>query len=162
MTSLTDVRALFRQILHLREPPHRTALAFAIGVFIGFSPTYGFHMILVAFCTWAFGLNFVALMAGAFLNNPWTVVPILGATFWTGARILGETGLPPFSWNDLSFSGIYHQVMPYAWPFFVGGTVLSVIGALVSYPVAYYLLFKYRDARPSDPQQPLPPSSPVS
>ena len=97
MTSLTDVRALFRQILHLRESPHRTALAFAVGVFIGFSPTYGLHMIMVAFCTWAFGLNFVALMAGAFLNNPWTLVPILGATFWTGARLLGETGLPSFN-----------------------------------------------------------------
>ena len=29
VTSLTDVRALFRQILHFEEPPHRTALAFA-------------------------------------------------------------------------------------------------------------------------------------
>ena len=161
MTSLADVRALFRQVLHLRESPHRTALAFAIGVFIAFCPAYGLHTVMVAVCTWLFGLNFVALMAGAFLNNPWTLVPILGATFWTGARIVGETSLPSFNWSDLSFNGIYQQVMPYAWPFFIGGTVLSVVGALLAYPLAYYLLVKYRNVRPINPQEPLPPSSHV-
>jgi uncharacterized protein (DUF2062 family) len=158
---LTDVRSLFRQILHLRESPHRTALAFAVGIFIAFSPTYGLHTIMVAFCTWAFGLNFIALFAGAFINNPWTLVPILGATFWTGALILGETDLPAFNWDDLSFAGIYHQVVPYAVPFFVGGTVLSILGALVAYPLAYYLITKYRRPHLSDSTAPLPPSDHV-
>ena len=49
---------------------HHTApaLAFAVGVFIGFSPAYGLHMLLVGFCAWAFGLNLIALLAGAFLE----------------------------------------------------------------------------------------------
>ncbi|TKB87160.1 MAG: DUF2062 domain-containing protein, partial [Nitrospira sp.] len=42
---MADVRSLFRQVLHLDETPHRTALAFAIGSFIGFSPAYGLHMV---------------------------------------------------------------------------------------------------------------------
>ena len=147
---MADVRSLFRQILHLQETPHRTALAFAVGVFIAFSPTYGLHMIMVAFCTWAFGLNFV--------NNPWTLIPILGATYWTGAKLLGAPDIPSFDWHDLSFMGIYHQVMPHAWPFFLGGTVLSVGGGLLSYPIAYVLIAKYRRARMSDAPAPLPPS----
>lgn len=161
MTSLTDVRSLFRQILHLRESPHRTALAFAVGIFIAFSPTYGLHTAMVAFCTWAFGLNFIALFAGAFINNPWTLVPILGATFWTGALIVGETDLPAFNWNDVSFAGIYHQALPYAVPFFIGGIVLSILGALIAYPVAYYLILKYRGPQASDSTAPLPPSGDV-
>jgi uncharacterized protein (DUF2062 family) len=160
--SLTDFRSMFRQILHLRESPHRTALAFAVGVFIGFSPTYGLHMVMVAFCTWAFGLNFVALLAGAFLNNPWTLVPILGATFWTGALLMGGIELPAFRWDNLTAHGIYDQVMPYAAPFFVGGLALSVLGALVSYPFAYYLISKYRAATPADSRAPLPPRGTVS
>jgi uncharacterized protein (DUF2062 family) len=161
VTSLSDVQSLFRQILHLRESPHRTALAFAVGIFIAFSPTYGLHTVMVAFCTWAFGLNFIALFAGAFINNPWTLVPILGATFWTGALIVGDTDLPTFNWEDLSFAGIYHQVMPYALPFFVGGTVLSILGALLAYPLAYYLITKYRRPHASDSTVPLPPSDQV-
>ena len=156
---MTDVRSLFRQVLHLNETPHRTALAFAIGVFLGFSPAYGLHMVLVGFCAWAFRLNVVALLAGAFLNNPWTLIPILGGTYWTGAVLLGVRDFPSFDWSDLSFSGIYHQVMPYAWPFFVGGMVLSIAGGLLAYPLAYLLLSKYRRANPADVHQPLPPSS---
>ena len=156
---MTDVRSLFRQVLHLNETPHRTALAFAIGVFLGFSPAYGLHMVLVGFCAWAFGLNVVALLAGAFLNNPWTLIPILGGTYWTGAVLLGVRDFPSFDWSDLSFSGIYHQVMPYAWPFFVGGMVLSIAGSLLAYPLAYLLLSKYRSTKPEDDHQPLPPPS---
>lgn len=154
---MTDVRSLLRQILHLEETPHRTALAFAIGVFIGFSPAYGLHMLMVGFCAWAFGLNLIALLAGAFLNNPWTLIPILGGTYWTGATLLGVPDIPTFDWNDLTFMGIYHQVMPYAWPFFVGGMALSLVGSVLAYPLAYVLLSKYRHIKPVERHEPLPP-----
>lgn len=154
---MTNVRALLRQVLHLHESPHRTALAFAIGVFIGFSPAYGLHMLLVGFCAWAFGLNLIALLAGAFLNNPWTLIPILGGTYWTGAMLLGVHDFPSFDWSDLTFMGIYHQVMPYAWPFFIGGMVLSIVGGLLAYPIAYALLSKYRPGRPIEGPGALPP-----
>lgn len=156
---MADVRSLFRQILHLNETPHRTALAFAIGVFIGFSPAYGLHMIMVGFCAWAFGWNVVALLAGAFLNNPWTLIPILGATYWTGATLLGMRELPTFDWSDLSFTGIYHQVAPHAWPFVLGGMVLSIAGGLMAYPIAYALLTRYRRARVVESHANLPPPS---
>jgi uncharacterized protein len=154
-------RALLRQVLHLQESPQRTALAFALGVFIAFSPAYGLHMAMVVLCTWLFGLNFVALLAGAFVNNPWTIVPILGATYWTGALLLGRTDTPTFNWHDPSFAGIYQQILPYAIPFALGGLVLSVIGALLSYPVAYLLVLRYRPAPDVLAVQPLPPHDQV-
>src|SRR5215213_5567486 len=128
--SKRSFRALLQQVLHLRESPQRTAVAFALGVFIAFSPAYGLHTVMVVLFTWLFGLNFVALMAGAFVNNPWTIVPILGATYWTGAVLMGRTDVPTFNWQDLSFTGVYQQVLPYAIPFALGGLVLSVVGAL--------------------------------
>lgn len=154
-------RALVRQVLHLQESPQRTALAFAIGVFIAFSPAYGLHTAMVVVCTWLFGLNFVALLTGAFINNPWTIVPILGATYWTGAWLLGRTETPTFNWTDLSFSGIYEQVAPYLIPFALGGVVLSVIGALLAYPVAYLLILRYRQPLGPSSSHPLPPSDQV-
>lgn len=159
-SSSRSFRALLRQVLHLRESPQRTALAFALGVFIAFSPAYGLHTVMVVLSTWLFGLNFVALMAGAFVNNPWTVVPILGATYWTGAELMGRTDVPEFNWQDLSFSGIYQQVLPYAIPFMVGGLVLSVVGALLAYPAAYALISKYRQPT-SLAVEPLPPPDQV-
>jgi len=137
-------RSLLRQLLHLQESPERTAVAFAVGVAIAFCPLYGLHTALVVLCTWIFGLNFVALMAGALINNPWTLVPVLGVTYWTGALILGRTETPTFDWHDLSFMAIYQQVMPYAVPFALGGVILSLAGALLAYPLAYRLISKYR------------------
>jgi len=154
-------RALLRQVLHLQEPPRRTALAFALGVFIAFSPAYGLHTAMVALCTWLFGLNFLALLTGAFINNPWTIIPILGATYWTGALLLGRTDAPTFDWNDLTTSGIYHQVLPYVGPFVLGGFVLSVLGAVLSYPLAYFFCVKYRQKSDAPTHEALPPSDSV-
>jgi uncharacterized protein (DUF2062 family) len=161
MAKIPSFRSLMKQVLHLRGSPQRTALAFAIGVFIGFSPAYGLHTVMVFFFAWALRLNLLALMAGAFLNNPWTVVPILGATYWVGALLLGRSENPSFNWQDLSFSAIYEQVMPYAVPFFLGGFALSLLGAALAYPLAYYFVSKYRQSHPLDLTEPLPPPQDV-
>jgi uncharacterized protein (DUF2062 family) len=158
MMSIARIRAQLIQILHLRESPHRTALAFATGVFIAFSPIYP-HTLLVFFCGWAFRLNLLAILAGAFINNPWTIVPIVGATLWTGFRLMGMPETPPLSWHDLSFTSIYDQVLPYAIPFLAGGAVLSLLGAMLGYPAAYFLISRYRNRFSHPAEEPLPPGT---
>ena len=151
------VRLLLRQVVHLQESPQRTALAFAVGIFIAFSPLYP-HTVLVLMSAWLFRLNVLALFAAASVNNPWTMVPILGATYWTGALFMGHTDVPTFSWDDLSFAAIYQQVLPYAVPFALGGFVLSVIGALLTYPAAVFFVSKYRCGSTPLSIKSLPPS----
>ena len=164
MVSIARLRSYLSQILHLHESPHRTAFAFAIGVFIAFSPIYGLHTLSVVFCTWAFRLNFLALMVGAGINNPWTLVPILGATIWTGSKLLGIPQAAPFDWDNLSFLSLYDQVLPYALPFAAGGVFLGLIGALLSYPATYLVISRYRahGSRPALDGKPLPPRAGLS
>lgn len=161
MVSIAEIRTHLTQILHLHESPHRTALAFATGVFIAFSPTYGLHTLSALFCAWAFRLNVVALMAGSFINNPWTVVPILGATLWTGVQLTGLPQVPPINWADLSALALYEQVMPYAVPFFLGGFVLSALGAAVGYPIAYRAIVIHRGRAAQSEAGRLPPETGV-
>jgi hypothetical protein len=161
MVSIAQIRAHLAQILHLHESPHRTALAFAIGTFIAFSPTYGLHTLSALFCAWAFRLNVVALMAGSLINNPWTVVPILGATLWTGVQLTGLPQVPAMNWADLSAMALYEQVMPYAVPFFLGGFVLSVLGAAASYPIAYGAIVAHRGRQARSEPERLPPGTGV-
>lgn len=158
---MASFQSLLRQLLHLHESPQRTALAFAIGAGIAFCPLYGFHMVLVGLFTWLFGLNFIALLAGAMINNPWTIVPILGVTYWVGAALLGRSDTPSFDWHDLGFHAIYEQVLPYAIPFALGGTVLSLIGLAVSYPLALYFIRKHRRRTVDRHGGPLPPRDPL-
>ena len=161
MRSLARVRSHFTRILHLHESPHRTALAFSVGAFIAFSPTYGLHTLSVFFCAWAFRLNVVALMAGSLINNPWTVVPILGATLWTGVQLAGMPQVPAMNWADLSVMALYDQVMPYAVPFFLGGFVLSALGAAAGYPIAYAAIAIHRGRQTQPDAGRLPPGTGV-
>lgn len=152
MTALARLRAQLSHILHLNESPHRTALAFALGLFIAFSPTYGFHTISAVFLAWAFRLNAVALMAGAFVNNPWTVVPILAATFWTGFQIMGRPeGGAAFQWAHLTLEQLYAAIQLYGIPFFVGGLALSLVAALLAYPIAYWTVSRAQARRKASP-----------
>ena len=134
------VRATLSQLLHLREPPHRTALAFAIGVLIGFSPAYGFHTAVALASAWLLRLNVLAVLAGSFVNNPWTVVPILGATMWLGFAVMGIPHTPPVQWQDLGMTALYTQLAPYLLPFAVGASLLSLVGATIAYLLLYRVL----------------------
>lgn len=156
MISVADIRARLEQVLHLHESPHRTALAFSVGIFIAFSPTYGLHTISAVFCAWAFRLNAVALMAGAFVNNPWTVVPILAATFWTGFHVMGVPEGAPVQWSQLTLEGLSAQIQTYALPFFVGGILLSLLGTLLAYPLAYWTIVYARSRRRAALPDPAP------
>ncbi len=144
---MSRLQSMLRQLLHLNESPHRTALAFALGVFITFSPIYGTHLALIGLCAWLFRMNAIAMFAGAFINNPWTLVPSLGASLWLGCWLTGVSTVPTLDWHDLSARAIFDQVWPYAMPFVVGSLVLSTVTALLSYPIAYWLIVRYRARR---------------
>jgi hypothetical protein len=144
-------RSAIRRLLALDDPPERTALAFSIGVFIAFSPFLGFHTIMATALAFIFRFNKIAIYTGTFVNNPFlTLVPIIVASYAVGAFLLGQPlGLPSESRELLLhpqiFSGNYwralfvesrHVLVPFA----IGGTVLSVVFSLISYPLILSLL----------------------
>ena len=147
--TLESVRQQVGQILHLQESPHRTALAFAIGVFIAFAPHYFFHTASVVFCAWAFRLNFIALFLGSFLNNPWTLVPILAASLYTGLLLVGASSSTTIEWNQLSVDNMFDMLSPYLIPFLVGACALSIIGSLTAYPIMRWAITRYRGLKNS-------------
>jgi uncharacterized protein (DUF2062 family) len=144
-------RSVFRRLLALDDPPERTALAFAVGVFIAFSPFLGLHTILATLVAFLFRFNKIAIFTGTFLNNPFlTLVPIILASYGLGARLLGRpVRLPRAALELLKDShpltlAYWHELFTHGWdillPFAVGGLVLSVVCSLVAYPVTLRLL----------------------
>ena len=144
MFSLSTFRTQLVNILHLQESPHRTALAFAIGVFIAFAPHYGLHTVSVVLCAWAFRLNYLVVFLGALVNNPWTIIPIIGATLYTGFALFGMPPTSSFNWEDIHINNLYEIISQYLLPFIVGGCLLGVVGAIVAYPVMLYTIRRYR------------------
>jgi uncharacterized protein (DUF2062 family) len=151
-------RALLRRwmeaLLHIHDSPRRTAAAFAVGVFFGFSPFLGLHTVLALGVAFLFGLNRVAVLIGVYSNLPWIIAAWYALTTAAGAWIL-RTRLPrglgerlrqlftlslfhPEFWRRL-----LHLMRPLFWPYFVG----SLLGAAVLCVVSYWVTRAFLEAR---------------
>ncbi len=83
------MKDLIKKLLHIEDTPERTALAYAIGIFLGFSPFLGFHTLGGLAIAFLFGLNRVAVLLGVWTNTPWWMVPFYMAATWVGMRVTG-------------------------------------------------------------------------
>jgi uncharacterized protein (DUF2062 family) len=139
-----------KRLLALDDTPERIARAFALGVFLAFSPFIGLHAILglgvVLFC----GLNRAAFLLGLFINNPWTLVPIYAAGTFLGGLLMGfpsRPTMPELEWKEL-FSGSFWGQMAGQWPMLkpmvLGSFVLSILLSALSYLIALHLIKQRR------------------
>jgi len=148
------IRRALQVLLHVEDTPHRTALAFAIGVWIAFSPFLGFHTLLALAIAFAFRLSRVAILLGAYINNPWTLAPLYLAGTVVGCAILGvpTEGLAELDW-DLHGSAFYVHLLatlrPYLWPFLLGNTILGVVSSVVGYVILRRLFERRRALSPN-------------
>jgi uncharacterized protein (DUF2062 family) len=147
------VRKAVRHILALDDSPERIALAFAIGIFLAFSPLLGLHTFLGLTIAFLLRLNRPAVLMGVFVNNPWTLVPIYTLGSYVGGWLVGfpaTDGLPHFTWGQL-MRGSYWVEMAGHWrvlkPMFLGSTILALLAAAISYPLAVFLIAKGRAYR---------------
>ncbi len=62
------LRRILQALLHVEDTPHRTALAFGVGVLIAFSPFLGIHMGIALLVAFLFRLNRVAMLLGTYLK----------------------------------------------------------------------------------------------
>jgi len=145
-------RTAIRNLLNLDDPPERTALAFAVGAFIGFSPLLGLHTILATIIAVVWRFNKLAIYTGIYLNNPWTLAPVVAASWAIGKWIIGAPAveLPHVTFSALATAEFWRMIGA-QWrqllPFALGATILSVVSAVVSYPLMLYTLRAYRRKR---------------
>jgi uncharacterized protein len=103
------------------ESPWRVALALAVGVFISFTPFWGFQTLLALLVASLAGLNRAVTVAGTWLNLPW-FAPFV----YAGALKLGAVLLPELS----GLAGMSAWLM-------LGTTALGLGAAALTWVVAY-------------------------
>lgn len=132
-----------RNILAVKDSPHRLAMAFSIGIFIGMSPLFGLHTILGIALAWLFRLNRIVTITGVFVTNPWTIVPIYTFSAYIGAKCLGiKQMLPEIDWAHITFSNFLHELEPLFIPFVFGTLLIGFISAVISYLIIYHAVKK--------------------
>jgi uncharacterized protein (DUF2062 family) len=152
------VRRWLDALLHIDDSPERTAGAFALGVFFGFSPFLGFHTILGVVFAFLLNLNRVAVLLGVYSNLPWFLAPYYALSTMLGSELTGKRPPPNFradlgSLFELSlFHGeFWHRLVvvlrPLAVPYAVGSTIAAALVATAAYHVALWFVVSRRRLR---------------
>jgi hypothetical protein len=130
-------------ILALDSHPSNIAAGFAVGVFIGCTPLFGIHTALAVVLAFIFRLNKLTTITGSWVNTPFTVLPILMASYRLGEFILGNEPQP------VSFASLdWHHLREYAAALFIGSALIGLAAALISYALCYWLVILFRRKDP--------------
>ena len=154
MRWLAGSAAILRRV---EGSPSRVAAAFGIGVFLAFFPVLGIHTGLALGVALLFRLSKVAILAGAWINNPWTIAPLYGAGTLLGCALLGVAPLSPsaIDWKANSYASLATHLQPLLWPFIVGNLVLGAVAGIVGFVVLRSVL-EGRRAPPEPTPRPGP------
>lgn len=137
-----SLRDFLRRLLSLEESPHRTALAFSVGVCLGVSPFWGLHAVIGLALSFIFKLNRVAVLVGVFVNSPWTMAPVASLGTALGFLVMGTRPRTADLAEVSLFSREFWQEMvsDLLWPFLLGNMLLSIIAAVLAYFVFRWIL----------------------
>jgi uncharacterized protein len=147
------IRRWLDQLLHTHDTPERTAAAYALGVFLGFSPMLGLHTVLGLAAAFILNYNRIAVLLGIYSNLPW-VVPAYYTLATLGGAALLNADVPPgllkeltealgaASWGE--FRQLLHAMTPLFRSFALGSTIGAVLLAAVAYRLSLSMILAHR------------------
>jgi len=149
------MKDLIKKLLHIEDTPERTALAYSIGIFLGFSPFLGFHTLTGLAVAFLFNLSRLAILIGVWSNTPWWIVPYYTIATWVGMWITGfqidkvslkemfQLGMDQGFMNSDFWSRVASQGGLFL-SFMIGSLILATLLSLIAYPISLKWIKFYR------------------
>ncbi len=146
-------RFFIYRILSLDDTPHRIALGVAVGIFVTWTPSMPFQMVLVVALSWLLGANKFVGVPLVWISNPATLVPIYAPNYIIGCWIMGRSHN---AWsvigNAISFQGSwwdriytwYSTMTSIFWELWIGSLVVALILGVMTYFAMYRMIVVYR------------------
>ncbi|SRX52963.1 DUF2062 domain-containing protein [Aequorivita sp. CIP111184] len=128
-------RFIMEDFLGSDDSSEKKAFSIALGVFIGLSPIWGFHTIVVIFLALLLNLNKVIAFAFSNVSLPPFIPLILYFSLKLGSWLLGENFVLSMTEIDPSL-----ELMKYLKSYIVGSLALSVTAAVACGIVGYVFL----------------------
>jgi len=132
-------KILFKKILTANDSPHKLAMGFAIGVFWGVMPTFGFAIIFSLPTALFLKANKVTAILGTFVSNPLTAPFFYAFSYKVGNFILRLHSLP-FSWNIFKLENILNISKS----LLIGSIIFAIIAAFISYGLILMIILLIR------------------
>ncbi len=126
------------RFIRLRNSPDEIAKGFALGVFVGLTPTMGVQIPIAIFLAFLLKENKLAAALGVWVTNPLTAPFIYALEYEMGRMLLGmeRARLP----EELSFGIVRDLGWGVLLPLTVGSLILGTICAAISYALALRFL----------------------
>ena len=128
-------RFFIYRVLHVDDTPHRIALGVAVGVFVAWTPTVGFQMILTIFLAWLLRANKLVGVPFAWISNPFTLIPIYMWCNYNVGRLLLPGDYPRPDFDAVVVTGTFHERFLALWnstvhvfePLWLGSIVVGLL-----------------------------------
>lgn len=146
MWGIRKVREALAGVLQGEFDRRAVAGGFAVGVFFSFTPLVSLHTALALLVAVAFRLSKGAAMAGAWVNNPYTMPFVFYGCFRLGEWILGVE-IPPPNFRGMTVTTLLQAAVPYAAPLFLGTTLVGILAAVIAYLVVSRTTGRIQSAR---------------
>jgi len=152
------------RVLHVDDTPHRIALGVAAGIFIAWTPTIGFQMLLTILLATLLRANKLVGVPFVLISNPFTLIPVYYPSYLLGCWLLRSKVPPPDFARAMHVSGSWWLELwvnrVKAWweatwhvlaPLWVGSVVVGLILGALSYVAIYRAVVVYRRHRRPGP-----------
>ena len=156
------MKYVWHRLRRIGATPHSIALGFATGVFMGFNPLLGFHLLIAALVCWLIGGSFVAAAIGTLVCNPVMCPLMMVGNYQVGMLLVGERIREDFVFKSPAFTFDYFvtdpvQVANELWtilapvflPIMLGSLILGLTAAIPTYFCARALVDTHQRRRRS-------------
>ncbi len=134
-------RRWWSRLIRVEAAPARVAFGAAVGVFIAFTPTMGFQILLAALAATLLRTSRAAAMLAVWITNPLTMVPIYAVTFAVGAALIPGSVVEELASPQIAEGDVLDEpTVAYAITgarvaaaLLLGGAVVGLLAAVLTY-----------------------------
>lgn len=142
----TYARQIYGRFLKIRGTPREIALGFALGLFIGFSPTMGIQIVAGIFIASLLKWNKISAAIGVQITNPVTAPFIYSFTYFVGSKIMMLD--TPLRLTDMSLDSLSTMILQtprIIAAMIIGGVLVGLPIAVLGYFVVYRIMNQYQE-----------------
>lgn len=133
------IKNFVKKLIRIKDSPQKIARGFAIGVFWGIMPTFGFAIVFSLPTAVFLKGNKLAAVVGTVVANPLTVPFLYPLEYKIGQLILRTEPLP-LSWDFFSL----RSLLSLGKSFLIGGVIFAIGMALLTYFLVLQIIARYR------------------
>ena len=130
-------RFLKENILESVGSNRTKSLSVALGVFVGLTPFWGFHTVIVLFLATYFKLNKVLSYMSTHISFPLFLPFIIAISLFIGGHFVGDN--TKFASGDMNFEFVKEHLLQYI----IGSSILAVFTSILFGLITFLFLQKF-------------------